>query len=205
MDYHERPHPVHGRRQAPIIFLHYVAHRYIRPVAGKQPLSREAPVPVAPPAADVDHRRATSRRFAECCHGHFTSASHFALCHTRLAWMPPGKAKAPAEGDRRGQRTIINPHNTEDTTPPMPVIWGVCRGIVRCITFLEAEIFITGCRRWHVIVTVIGSRNRDAQRMSRKPVGQQEGGERFRLTVQLALTALALLSLLEVVRTLLTL
>ena len=41
--------------------------------------------------------------------------------------------------------------------------------------------------------------------MSRKSVGQQERGERFRLTVQLALTALALLSLLEVVRTLLTL
>ena len=126
--------------------------------------------------------------------------------HTRLAWMPRGKAKAPAQGNRRGQCTTIylsTQHGGHHSTDARYM--GCVSGIVRCITFLRAEIFITGCRRRHVIVTLIGSRNRDAHRMSRKPVGQQERGERFRLTVQLALTALALLSLLEVVRTLLTL
>ena len=43
-----------------------------------------------------------------------------------VAHRSRGKAKAPAQGNRRGQRTTINPHNTEDTTPPMAAIWGAC-------------------------------------------------------------------------------
>ena len=47
------------------LFPHDLADRGIRPVAGHQPLDRETPVPVAPPAADVDHRHIPCGDLAE--------------------------------------------------------------------------------------------------------------------------------------------